>query len=331
MSEPGGEEREHACADQSGGEGENPDCIGVHVAFIAVGGAVCWSPVGHDGQVAPIGFAHRGARAECRENTLEAFARALELGATGLESDAWITADGVAVLDHDGLVGPPWRRRRIADVARADLPRHIPALQELFASFRRSLRALPGREGSGRAGPDSVRGEIVPGRASTVAVPPRPVHARGLAALRALVAAGALDQAGCRVPLPPGAVPGGRADAQGRAEAIGWAAYLEDAKALGLDVVNLRSKEWERAAVAEVHSAGLLAFGWGAHKRPEIDRVLGLGLDGIYSDHPEVAMSAIRSSYRGVGDSEGPDTTEGPDDEERSPDDELLRDRPDDP
>ena len=53
----------------------------------------------------PIGFAHRGARAHAPENTLEAFRLALRLGATGLESDVWLTADGVAVLDHDGAVG----------------------------------------------------------------------------------------------------------------------------------------------------------------------------------------------------------------------------------
>ncbi|HKY78076.1 MAG TPA: glycerophosphodiester phosphodiesterase family protein, partial [Acidimicrobiia bacterium] len=40
--------------------------------------------------VPPIGFAHRGARAQAPENTLEAFALALRLGATGLESDAWV-------------------------------------------------------------------------------------------------------------------------------------------------------------------------------------------------------------------------------------------------
>ena len=47
----------------------------------------------------PIAFAHRGARAHAPENTLEAFALGLRLGATGLESDVWLTADGIAVLD----------------------------------------------------------------------------------------------------------------------------------------------------------------------------------------------------------------------------------------
>ena len=52
----------------------------------------------------PIAFAHRGARAYAPENTIEAFQLALRLGATGLESDVWVTSDGIAVLDHDGVV-----------------------------------------------------------------------------------------------------------------------------------------------------------------------------------------------------------------------------------
>ena len=46
----------------------------------------------------PIAFAHRGARANAPENTLEAFTLAVRLGATGLESDVWLTRDGEAVL-----------------------------------------------------------------------------------------------------------------------------------------------------------------------------------------------------------------------------------------
>src|SRR4051812_41643006 len=79
-----------------------------------------------------IGFAHRGARAHAPENTLESFALALRLGANGLESDVWLSADGVAVLDHDGIVGNRVRRRGIRTVARADLPAHIPTLAELY-------------------------------------------------------------------------------------------------------------------------------------------------------------------------------------------------------
>ena len=62
--------------------------------------------------VPPVGFAHRGARAHAPENTLEAFALALRLGATGLETDAWLTADGQVVLDHDGVVKVGRRKRR---------------------------------------------------------------------------------------------------------------------------------------------------------------------------------------------------------------------------
>jgi glycerophosphoryl diester phosphodiesterase len=80
----------------------------------------------------PIGFAHRGAKAHADENTLAAFDLARRLGATGLESDAWLTKDGVVVLDHDGVVGRRPTRRAIRSVDRAALPRHVPTLDELF-------------------------------------------------------------------------------------------------------------------------------------------------------------------------------------------------------
>ncbi|MEZ5341578.1 MAG: glycerophosphodiester phosphodiesterase family protein [Acidimicrobiales bacterium] len=72
----------------------------------------------------------QGARAP--ENTIEAFTLAAKLGANGMESDVWVTADGVAVLDHDGVVGRPLRRKPIAEVRRADLPDHIPSLDEYY-------------------------------------------------------------------------------------------------------------------------------------------------------------------------------------------------------
>jgi len=76
-------------------------------------------------------FAHRGARAHEDENTMASFELAIRLGATGLESDVWLTADGEPVLDHSGVVGSRWRRRAISDVRADQLPVYIPRLADL--------------------------------------------------------------------------------------------------------------------------------------------------------------------------------------------------------
>src|SRR4249919_2732515 len=48
--------------------------------------------------------AHRGASAIEAENTLPAFERAIAAGADAVEFDVRVTADGVAVVMHDGEV-----------------------------------------------------------------------------------------------------------------------------------------------------------------------------------------------------------------------------------
>ena len=81
-----------------------------------------------------IGFAHRGAPAAgTRENTLAAFSHALGQGARALESDVWLTADGVPVLVHDRIVRSGLRRRPIAGDAQ-----HRPA--QLAADPRCAVR-----------------------------------------------------------------------------------------------------------------------------------------------------------------------------------------------
>lgn len=49
---------------------------------------------------------HRGARGLAPENTLPAFARALEVGVTTLELDTCVTSDGVLVVHHDCRLDP---------------------------------------------------------------------------------------------------------------------------------------------------------------------------------------------------------------------------------
>ena len=49
-------------------------------------------------------MAHRGASAYAPENSLEAFALAIEMGAQGIELDIYETADGKLVIHHDNNI-----------------------------------------------------------------------------------------------------------------------------------------------------------------------------------------------------------------------------------
>jgi glycerophosphoryl diester phosphodiesterase len=53
---------------------------------------------------------HRGARGLWPENTLTGFARAIELGVSGIELDCGMTRDGVVVVSHDPELNPDCTR-----------------------------------------------------------------------------------------------------------------------------------------------------------------------------------------------------------------------------
>jgi glycerophosphoryl diester phosphodiesterase len=92
---------------------------------------------------APLAFAHRGGASEAPENTLPAFANAVELGYRYLETDAHVTADGVVVAFHDddlsrtcgrpGFIHElPWRE---VATARVDGKEPIPRLSDVLEEF----------------------------------------------------------------------------------------------------------------------------------------------------------------------------------------------------
>ena len=71
-------------------------------------------------------YAHRGASAERPENTMTAFARAVEIGVDALEMDVHVTRDGELVVAHDDTaarmcgVQRAWRDLDFADTQRFD-------------------------------------------------------------------------------------------------------------------------------------------------------------------------------------------------------------------
>ena len=226
----------------------------------------------------PIGFAHRGARSERPENTLEAFARALELGANGLESDAWITADGQVVLDHDGVAGRPWRRRPIAALSRAALPSHIPSLAELYdtvgTDFELSLDVK-----------DPAALQPIVGVANRAEATARLWLCHGdpglLAAWRPVAGGARLVES----------------TSVGRAS-DGFETRVRDCREAGVDAVNLHRRQWSPERVDSVHRAGLWALAWDAQRRADITVLLDWGVDGVFSDHVDVLMAEIERRSR---------------------------------
>ena len=89
---------------------------------------------------------HRGASGEFPENTLLAFARALEQGADALECDARISADGVPVIIHDPTLDRTTNGRgpvaalELASLRQLDAGRgeRVPTLAEALDAFPRT-------------------------------------------------------------------------------------------------------------------------------------------------------------------------------------------------
>jgi len=76
--------------------------------------------------------AHRGSpdpAAGIRENTLEAFLHARQLGADGVELDVRMTSDGGLAIHHDPVVDGVGT---ISGLAAADLPSYVPLLPEVL-------------------------------------------------------------------------------------------------------------------------------------------------------------------------------------------------------
>lgn len=229
----------------------------------------------------PIAFAHRGARAHAPENTLEAFRLGLKLGATGLESDVWLTADGVPVLDHDGVVGGRLRRRAIGSMPRSALPSHIPSLAELYeecgVGFELSLDLKDA---------DAAAAVVAVARDAGGA---EAVHRLWLchpdweqvASWRALDPDVRLVDSTRIRKIKEG--PERRA------------ASLADA---GIEAINMHSSDWTGGLTTLFHRFELYAFGWDAQYPRVLAGLLNMGIDAVYSDHVDVMMEALAAASR---------------------------------
>ncbi|PLX85166.1 MAG: glycerophosphodiester phosphodiesterase [Desulfuromonas sp.] len=247
---------------------------------------------------APRLFAHRGASAASPENTLPAFRSAVAAGLPYLEMDVWSTADGVVVVHHDEtalrLCGDP---RRISDLSLAEL-------QNLDAGHTFS-------PDGGRSHPFRGRGVIVPTLRQVLDAFPKArcnieikqaepaaeeltvATIREAEAEERVLLAAEQDAVMKRIRECCGEIP--TSFSRGEVAAfLEWiqggclGSYRPEGVALQIPEVfgttRLVSPETIRAA----HRAGLEVHVWTVNEAQDMERLLGWGVDGLMSDHPEL-------------------------------------------
>jgi len=204
---------------------------------------------------------------------MEAFRLALRLGATGLESDVWCTRDSVPVLDHDGRLGRWPRRRSISELEADVLPDAIPTLASLLAVSGGDLPISLDVKDPAAALPVI---QVVAGTGSAgrlwLCHPDHDVLSswRELDPHVRLVHSTRVDRVGASLER-----------------------HAVDLTSAGINAINLPEHEWSAGLVALFRRFDLACLGWDAQHRRQIDRLLALGLDGIYGDHVDRLVDAL--------------------------------------
>jgi glycerophosphoryl diester phosphodiesterase len=225
----------------------------------------------------PLWIAHRGAAALAPENTLEAYRAAWATGLRALEQDVRVLADGTLVVMHDATVDRTTTSRGSVDAMdvetfralRVDARAHPafahdiapPLFADVLAEFRGRALLVPEAKapGCGAALVDALRAADVPPH-------------------EALVQAFALDDL-----LP--------------AVAAGYPAIYLTARSDEIDAVHDAGVRWvglDRRAPDAVfiawREAGFKTVAWTVNARADRDRVLALGVSGLFSDDPVALM-----------------------------------------
>lgn len=244
----------------------------------------------------PIALAHRGFSLQGRENSMEAFAAAVDLGYRYVETDVHATLDGVAVAFHDAtldrttdrsgaIAALPWSQVRSARVvggspAGAGDVGGVPALEDLLGTWP-ELRVNIDVKAASAVGPTV---EVV----ERVRAHDRVCIASFSDARRRAVL-GALSR-------PVATSAGSGTVARFRAVAASSAASRRVLR--GIDCLQVPERQSgvpvvTRRTVAAAHSAGVQVHVWTVNAAEHMHRLLDLGVDGIVTDRADVLRDVL--------------------------------------
>lgn len=238
----------------------------------------------------PTVFAHRGASAHAPENTLSAFQLAAEDGADGIEFDVKLTKDDQVVAHHDTTLDRTTDGQgQLKDFTLAELKKldagawfseqyrgeRIPILDEIFEAVGGKL--FMNIELTNYAAPFD---QLVDKVAETVKR-----HRMEGQILYSSFLPHNLIRAGALTPgLPRGqlALPGPAGWWQ-----RGWGGLLH------LQADHPFSADVSAASLERSHTRGRRVYTWTVNQAEEMRRLQSLGVDGIITDDPALALSVF--------------------------------------
>jgi glycerophosphoryl diester phosphodiesterase len=267
-----------------------------------------------------IAYAHQGGAWESPSSTLHAIAHALEVGATGVELDVHATADGELVVCHDATVD----RTTAAQGTIASFT--LAQLQAMDFSYWwiPGADVTPGRADAdypfrGRAPEDRSFGiatlrqvlERFPGvvlnldikQTAPVVTPYEESLARLLAEFGRtddVIVASFLDPAtdAFRTFAPEVPTSAGTMATAAAWQAVQAGEALPESPAVAFQVPERQGDLVivDERFVAAAHEAGMAVHVWTINDTESMERLLGLGVDGIISDVPTTLCGVLGSA-----------------------------------
>ena len=212
--------------------------------------------------------------AHAPENTLEAFTKGLALGASGLESDVWLSADHEAMLVHDERFWRGLHRIDVRHQTAEQLARHkIPRLVDLFATVGNDFElSLDLKD------PESAKATVAVLR--EVGIPDRSWLCVGGMKLLTELREGNDDV---------------RIVHSCRREKIGGSVEAHAARLaeLGVDAMNMHYTDWTPGLVALFHRFEIRAFSWDLQHVRHLRAALAMGVDAVYSNRVDRMVATV--------------------------------------
>jgi glycerophosphoryl diester phosphodiesterase len=227
-------------------------------------------------------YAHRGASAVAPENTLAAFRAAVALGADGVELDVRRTADGALAVHHDPYLPDG---RPLVGLASGELPPTVPLVGDAVDAcdglvVNIEIKNLPGE-------PDFDPAEAA-AEAVAALVAERRLHDRVLVSSFNPSTVGRLRQLDPAVPTALLALVAPDVDDARR--------LVEEARRGGHRAVHPHFVGVTPQLVELCAGAGLALNTWTVDEPDLLARLGALGVDGLITDVPDVALRVLGRS-----------------------------------